>query len=48
MSWYADLPKGARVLILIVATIIAATLLYRGGYIVGQALTDTSYADEGE
>jgi len=48
VNWYNDLPKGAKVLILIVVTIIAVAVIFRSGQIIGEALAKTSHADEGE
>ncbi|GEM_PF-1685139 len=48
MRWFNSLPQGAKVLVLFLVVVVASAIFLRGGTIIGEALADTSYADEGE
>ena len=47
MKWYASLPKPVRILLFTAATLVAALVVYQVGYLVGQAMADTSYLGGG-
>lgn len=47
MSWFARLPRAAKIVLFVAATFIAAVVVYRIGYVVGQVMADTSFLGGG-